>query len=145
MREARVGRSEATAPTLNERGLACIMSVDPPPRVSASSSSLESSDRPTEGGISVEPQSLAEARLAGIVSISADAIISIDASHRISLFNLGAQKIFGYTEAEMLGQPLDLLLPEGARGRHQEHIKDFGSSSVDARRSAYQRARPHRA
>ncbi len=111
------------------------MSVDPPPRVSASSSSLESSDRPTEGGgISVEPQSLAEARLAGIVSISADAIISIDASHRISLFNLGAQKIFGYTEAEMLGQPLELLLPEGARGRHQEHINDFGSSSVDARR-----------
>ncbi|MEO6447017.1 MAG: PAS domain-containing sensor histidine kinase [Gemmatimonadaceae bacterium] len=77
---------------------------------------------------------LAEERLAGIISIAADAIISIDVDHRITMFNLGAEKIFGYSADEVIGQPLDILLPEGARSRHQHHIDAFGASPVGARR-----------
>ena len=84
--------------------------------------------------ISADALARSEALLAGIISIAADAIISIDGSHRITLFNHGAEKIFGYTEAEMVGQQLDILLPERARSRHQVHIQEFGSGAVGARR-----------
>src|SRR3974377_76975 len=52
-----------------------------------------------------------QAYLANIVELSDDAIISVDATQRISLFNLGAERIFGYRASEVLGKPLDILLP----------------------------------
>src|SRR4051812_35734555 len=45
---------------------------------------------------------LSEARSSGIVSISADAIICIDENQRITLFNEGAEKIFGYSKTEAI-------------------------------------------
>ena len=73
-------------------------------------------------------------RFAGIVSIAADAIISIDEQQRITLFNDGAEKIFGYTRDEAIGQPLSMLLPEKFRGSHADHIRSFGGATVSARR-----------
>ena len=52
-----------------------------------------------------------EAKFSGIISIAADAIISIDEQQRITIFNKGAEQIFGYTEAEAIGAPLDTLMP----------------------------------
>jgi len=75
-----------------------------------------------------------EARFSGIVSIAADAIISIDNQSRITLFNDGAEQIFGYTRAELLGQPLNVLLPERFRKSHTEQVHRFGKSAVPARR-----------
>ena len=71
--------------------------------------------------------------LAGILSIAADAIISIDDAHKITLFNHGAEQIFGYTCAEIVGQPLDVLLPERFRARHVQHVHDFAKTTVVAR------------
>jgi PAS domain S-box-containing protein len=71
---------------------------------------------------------VAEARIAGIVGISDDAIISIDSSQRITLFNRGAERIFGYLADEVLGRPLDLLLPERFSQAHRSHVRSFGSS-----------------
>ncbi len=51
-----------------------------------------------------EAHRVAEAQLAGMIAISVDAIISCDESRRITLFNWGAEQIFGYTAAEVLGQ-----------------------------------------
>ncbi|MBV9774073.1 MAG: PAS domain S-box protein [Gemmatimonadetes bacterium] len=75
-----------------------------------------------------------EAKFAGIISISTDAIVSVDESQRITLFNLGAEKIFGYTAAEALGEPLDLLIPERFRPGHEAEVRAFGESAVAARR-----------
>lgn len=52
-----------------------------------------------------------EARLAGILDIAEDAIITFDHQMRIVLFNKGAEKIFGYTAREALGSSLDTLIP----------------------------------
>ena len=50
--------------------------------------------------------------LAGILAIAADAIIAIDETQKITIFNNRAEQIFGYARAEILGQPLERLLPE---------------------------------
>ena len=70
-----------------------------------------------------------QARFAGILEIANDAIISIDRNQRITLFNQGAERIFGYEAREVLDQPLDLLLPEQFRIAHQNHIQKFHLAS----------------
>lgn len=76
---------------------------------------------------------LSDELLARIVALAADAIICIDASRNITFFNDGASRIFGYTQQEMLGQDLDVLIPQRFRRAHDEHIEAFGRSPVVAR------------
>lgn len=76
---------------------------------------------------------LAEARSSGILSISADAIISIDDHQRITLFNDGAVKIFGYSRAEAIGMPLDRLIPERLWAVHREHVLRLATGEQTAR------------
>jgi PAS domain S-box-containing protein len=77
-----------------------------------------------------------DARHAGIVSLAADAIISIDAEQRIILFNEGAEEIFGWPAGEIMGQPLNVLIPERFRGvHHGTHIPGFAAPPVTARRT----------
>ncbi len=74
-----------------------------------------------------------EARMKGIITSAADAIITIDAAHKVTLFNTGAETIFGYSADEMIGQTLDRLLPEGVREAHRRHIEAFGRTGVTMR------------
>jgi PAS domain S-box-containing protein len=74
-----------------------------------------------------------EERFNRIVSIAADAIISMDESQRITMFNNGAEKIFGYTQSETIGQPLEMLLPQGVGDRHAAAVRQFAAGTVDAR------------
>lgn len=77
---------------------------------------------------------ISQARFAGILEIANDAIISVDINQRITLFNQGAEKIFGYKADEILGQPLDQLLPSRFANVHHDHVNNFGQSSGKARR-----------
>ena len=55
-----------------------------------------------------------------LVEVSRDAIIYADREGVIRLWNAGAAEMFGYTQAEALGRPLDLIIPENLRARHNE-------------------------
>jgi PAS domain S-box-containing protein len=50
-------------------------------------------------------------RYASVVESSEDAIISKNLEGRITSWNLGAERIFGYTEAEVVGQPIFIIIP----------------------------------
>jgi len=70
-----------------------------------------------------------EARLAGIIDIAQEAIITVDADFNIELFNQGAEKIFGYGREEVVGRSLNILIPESFRKDHHRHMSGFSSSA----------------
>ena len=82
----------------------------------------------TERKRAEEAAQAAKVRFEGILEIAQDAIISVDSNRQIILFNQGAEKVFGYTQAEIIGRPLDLLLPQRVEEVHRKHIEDFAGS-----------------
>jgi PAS domain S-box-containing protein len=53
-----------------------------------------------------------------IIRGAADAIVVAGSDGKIELWNPGAERMFGFTEKEVLGQSLDLIIPEKYRERH---------------------------
>jgi len=82
---------------------------------------------------------VSQVKLARILDIADDAIISINSEQCISLFNQGAEKIFGYSAQEVMGQKLDILLPLRFAQAHRQHVSDFGKSASLARRMGERR------
>jgi PAS domain S-box-containing protein len=77
---------------------------------------------------------LAESQMSTILAIAADAIISLNENMRIMVFNEGAASMFGYSKDEIIGQSLDVLIPERFRGSHHTHVAQFAGSPVAARK-----------
>ena len=68
-------------------------------------------------------------RLPGSAAYAAcDAIVVVDAQQRIVLFNPAAQRMFGYSAAEVLGSPLSRLIPAELREAHARYLGDFDRS-----------------
>ena len=59
-------------------------------------------------------------------------MISTDAGQRITLFNRAAESIFGYSAAEILGEPIERLIPERFHKIHREHVARFAHSRNDS-------------
>jgi PAS domain S-box-containing protein len=74
-----------------------------------------------------------DTRLHSIVDSAMDAIISVDSKQRITLFNRAAERIFGYESREVLGQPLEMLMPQRFRNSHHGFISQFGRTGVNSR------------
>jgi PAS domain S-box-containing protein len=55
---------------------------------------------------------------AALLGSASDAIVATDRDGRITFWNPGAERLFGFTVAETDGQSLDLIIPENLRGRH---------------------------
>jgi PAS domain S-box-containing protein len=73
-------------------------------------------------------------QLEAIVDSAMDAIITVDEAQNIVLFNRAAEQVFRVRREEMLGTPLDRLLPTRFRGAHRDHIEGFGRTGVTSRR-----------
>ena len=58
--------------------------------------------------------------LKALIAAVGDAVMVCDANGAITLWNPACERLFGYTEAEVLGQSMDLIIPERLRGRHWE-------------------------
>lgn len=72
-------------------------------------------------------------RLRAMVASAMDAIISIDNEGRIVVFNPAAQNMFGYSAEEVIGERLDLLLPDRFHAVHERNVSTFGQSGVITR------------
>jgi PAS domain S-box-containing protein/putative nucleotidyltransferase with HDIG domain len=82
----------------------------------------------------VTTQAARESHLAAMVAASMDSIIQVNTDQQIILVNAAAEQLFGYTAAQMIGQPLDMLLPEYARPQHNGYVQEFMRTGRTARR-----------
>ncbi len=71
--------------------------------------------------------------LANIINSAMDAIISVDGSQRVTLFNAAAEKMFSCPAAEALGQPLDRFIPARFRETHRQAVQEFGRTGATSR------------
>jgi two-component system sensor kinase FixL len=65
---------------------------------------------------------IAEARWRALIDAAVDGIIVIDSRGRIEVFNKAAERLFGYPEAEVVGQNVSILMPEPDRSLHDGYI-----------------------
>jgi PAS domain S-box-containing protein len=63
-------------------------------------------------------QAEVEARYRGLLEAAPDAIVTVGADGAIALLNSQAEAMFGYRREELIGQPIEVLLPERFRERH---------------------------
>ncbi len=73
-----------------------------------------------------------ESRLQAILDNASDAIISSD-GHGIIVFNRQAGRVFGYTPEEVLGKPIEMLMPDRFRRRHRDQVQAFTKGNVTQR------------
>ena len=74
-----------------------------------------------------------EATIRALVETLHRAILVVDGDGRIAMANAGAEQMFGYRREEMLGQRIEVLLPERFRGAHAENRAEyFGALQVRA-------------
>ena len=71
--------------------------------------------------------------LSAVINSASDAVISVDLEGRITLFNPAAARIFGHPASSMIGQPLDVLLPQMQRAQHLGHLQRFAESHTTTR------------
>jgi PAS domain S-box-containing protein len=72
-------------------------------------------------------------RLAGIIGSAMDGIVTVDEQSRIILFNPSAEKMFGHSAADILGQSLDILIPPRFRSAHAGHMILFSKTNTTSR------------
>jgi PAS domain S-box-containing protein len=63
--------------------------------------------------------------LSEIISASPDAVIVIDSLYRIVLASPAVTTLFGYSSAELVGQSIDVLIPDSRRSRHGDHLQRY--------------------
>jgi PAS domain S-box-containing protein len=68
---------------------------------------------------------LVEAKYRDLLEYTPDAIVIVNVTGRVILVNSQAERVFGYARAELIGQPVEMLLPQRHRGAHLGHRGSF--------------------
>jgi PAS domain S-box-containing protein len=89
---------------------------------------LEIRERTARLESEVAQRTLAEDRLRLLVETAPTGILICDEQGRITESNTQLQRMFGYTRKELLGEPVEMLVPEQHRGSHVGHRKGYVSS-----------------
>jgi PAS domain S-box-containing protein len=66
-----------------------------------------------------------EDRFCGLLEAAPDAIVIVDKDGAISRVNAQTVRLFGYSRSELMGQPVEALIPERYRGQHPRHRAQF--------------------
>ncbi len=69
-----------------------------------------------------------------VLALIADAVICTDEDGRILFFNRAAEHFFQYSAQEVIGQPVEMLLPERYRAQHAQSVGSFAVGKVDTNR-----------
>ncbi len=95
------------------------------------------SDRTNELRLTVErlqfelaQRTLAEKRFEEVIESAPDAMLLVDQRGVIRLVNAQAERLFGYARSELLGKPIDGLMPPRQRKRHDGYITEFFARPV---------------
>ena len=70
----------------------------------------------------------AEGRFRRLLEFAPDAMVIANRNGEIVLVNARTEKLFGYAREELLGQPVEVLIPERFRRRHEQHRTDFAGN-----------------
>ena len=82
-------------------------------------------DLETEAGVRAAALQDSNARLRSIIDSAVDGIIVIDAKGRIEAFNRGAERLFGYPEAEVIGRNVNMLMPSPDHEAHDGYLSQY--------------------
>lgn len=77
---------------------------------------------------------VSQARLTGILTIAPEAVVVTDAKGTITMFSSGAEEIFGYLAAEVVGRNVACLMPERYHARHGDYVASFLNTPRPSRR-----------
>ena len=81
----------------------------------------------TERSEMTQAITISQQRLDSILDTASDAVVSIDSEGKVMLWNKAATDMFGYTEREMMGEPLDAIIPEQFQSGHAEGLERVGA------------------
>lgn len=73
-----------------------------------------------------ELSELDEVRLGALLEIASDAVVAVDQEGLIVLLNATAERLFGFARRELVGEPVEVLVPSHARARHVLHRLAYG-------------------
>jgi PAS domain S-box-containing protein len=115
-------RPSAPAATLE-----AVAADDKPPPSSAVVASARMAEPGRESPPGVHRYAAESAPFGAFLEAAPDAVVIIDADGRIALVNAQTELLFGYSREELLGQPVERLLPERFRPGHAAHRENYRS------------------
>ena len=71
-----------------------------------------------------------EARTRAILDAAVDAILTIEPNGTVESMNPAAERLFGYSTAEVLGQNVKMLMPDPYRGEHDSYLQNYLNTGV---------------
>ena len=74
-----------------------------------------------------------QSQILNLIDSATDAIITLNESHRVVLFNQAAEKMFGHAMQSMLGNTIDVLIPPEYHSSHHQHVTRFAEKGESVR------------